>query len=259
MPNITVKEWVLASLAMITILIVWSFSPLSQDPAYHVFADRREFFGLPNGLNVLSNFPFVLAGATGLFFSGRLLLEHGPDWVLMEYFLFFIGTAGIGAGSMYYHYNPVNSTLFWDRLPMSVSFMSFFSSVLSERVSRKAGVVLFLPLVVLGAGSTAYWAWSESLGSGDLRPYAVVQFVPVVLIAAVLVLYRSPRSYWQPVSLLLAFYGAAKAFEALDHQIFAAGQMVSGHTLKHLFASAGIFFIINMLRKREHPRTDQAG
>jgi hypothetical protein len=35
----------------------------------------------------------------------------------------------------------------------------------------------------------------------------------------------------------MGFYVLAKAFEALDRQIFQLGHLVSGHTLKHLAAA----------------------
>jgi hypothetical protein len=34
--------------------------PIPQDPAYHDFADRRAATGVPNVLNVASNWPFLL-------------------------------------------------------------------------------------------------------------------------------------------------------------------------------------------------------
>jgi hypothetical protein len=63
-------------------------------------------------------------------------MRNGYDALLAEYLLFFVGIACTGVGSAYYHYNPTNETLLWDRLPMAVAFMSFFSSVLSERINE---------------------------------------------------------------------------------------------------------------------------
>ncbi|HSE49381.1 MAG TPA: hypothetical protein VLA96_09265, partial [Terriglobales bacterium] len=40
--------------------------PIHQDPAFHQFADRRTLLGIPNGLDVLSNLPFVVVGLLGL-------------------------------------------------------------------------------------------------------------------------------------------------------------------------------------------------
>jgi hypothetical protein len=38
--------------------------------------------------------------------------------------------------------------------------------------------------------------------------------------------------------------------EALDKPIFSLGQIVSGHTLKHLAAATAAYWILRMLQKR---------
>jgi hypothetical protein len=49
---------------------------------------------------------------------------------------------------------------------------------------------------------------------------------------------------------VVGFYALAKALEALDKPIFAAGHIVSGHTLKHLAAAAAGYCILHMLQRR---------
>ena len=38
------------------------------------------------------------------------------------------------------------------------------------------------PLLLAGLGSVVYWHWTELRGVGDLRPYAAVQFFPILTI-----------------------------------------------------------------------------
>jgi hypothetical protein len=137
--------------------------------------------------------------------------------------------------------------------------MSFFSSVISERVNRKAGGAMLLPLLTLGMFSVLSWAWSEQAGKGDLRLYALVQFVPLMLIVTILALYPSSRNYRVSVASLLACYFIAKACEIFDRAIYAAGAIVSGHTLKHLFSAIGVSFILKMLydRREEFVKSHQ--
>jgi len=47
-----------------------------------------------------------------------------------------------------------------------------------------------------------------------------------------------------------ALYAVAKAFEFFDAPVFAAGQFVSGHTLKHLFAAAACFVLLRNFQTR---------
>jgi hypothetical protein len=50
-----------ASLAALPLL-----PPIPQDQDYHHFADTRVLLGIPNVWNVISNLPFIAAGAVGL-------------------------------------------------------------------------------------------------------------------------------------------------------------------------------------------------
>ena len=40
--------------------------PIPQNQNYHDFADQWTFLGIPNFWNVVSNFPFVVIGAAGV-------------------------------------------------------------------------------------------------------------------------------------------------------------------------------------------------
>src|SRR6516165_11348492 len=99
--------------------------PIAQDQSYHQFADQRTLIGIPNFWNVVSNFPFLLVGAMGLLEFHR----HAATIAL------FLGILLVGFGSSYYHWNPNDGTLFWDRLPMTLSFMAILAIVVEERVS----------------------------------------------------------------------------------------------------------------------------
>jgi hypothetical protein len=48
----------------------------------------------------------------------------------------------------------------------------------------------------------------------------------------------------------VAFYALAKLFEFFDEKIFSLGQIVSGHTLKHLAAAAAGFAILRLFQIR---------
>jgi hypothetical protein len=93
-------------------------------------------------------------------------------WERWPYAALFAGTALTAIGSAYYHLAPGNWPLVWDRLPMTVGFMGLLTAVLAERVGHRIARRLFVPLVVFGAASVAYWYRSEGRGAGDLRPYA---------------------------------------------------------------------------------------
>ena len=67
----------------------------------------------------------------------------------------------MGLGSSWYHLDPSNETLLWDRLPISTAFMAFLSAVFAERLDRRAGIVALLPLIAFGIFSVLYWHFTE--------------------------------------------------------------------------------------------------
>ncbi len=223
--------------------------PVAQDPAYHLFADRRSLFGIPNFLDVVSNLPFALVGAAGLYFVSRGTSDASNS---TAWRVFFIGVFLTAFGSGYYHLAPDNDTLVWDRLPMTIAFMGFVAIIIGEYLSERLAKTLLLPLLVAGAASVFYWAHTEALGRGDLRAYALVQFLPMLLIPLVIVLYRGRSDLGPYVGWMVFFYIAAKLLEFFDTAIFAAGDIVSGHSLKHVFAAMAPASLLYGLRQRRY-------
>jgi hypothetical protein len=225
--------------------------PIPQDPGYHEMADQRPALGMANGLNVLSNLPFALVGLSGLVVTFRRQGAPFEDpWVRWPYAAVFGGTALTAVGSAYYHLAPDNARLVWDRLPMTLAFMGLVAAVVAERVSVGASRVLFVPLLLAGAGSVAYWRWSELQGVGDLRPYVLVQFGSLVAVAVLVAVYPGREGDSRCLAAALLAYGCAKGLESADRWILDVGHVVSGHTLKHVAAAAGVGCLAAMLRAR---------
>ena len=223
---------------------------IPQDLNYHHFADRRTLLGVPNCLNVLSNAPFVLIGAVGLWFVAcrgwqrRRFLTAEERW---PFLLFFLGVLLTGFGSAYYHLEPNNARLVWDRLPMALAFMALFASILAERVGVRIGLALLFPLVAAGVGSVFYWAEMD-----DLRPYYLVQFYPMLAIPLLLLLFPARYTGTGFLFLALFWYLLAKLAEhLLDHRLMFWTGWVSGHTVKHLLAAVGACCILRMVMTRE--------
>jgi len=209
--------------------------PIIQDQRYHEFSDQRTFI-TPNFLNVISNIPFVAIGAAGLW-----QFRRSPGTVML-----FLGILLTGFGSTYYHLDPNDRTLLWDRLPMTITFMAILAIAIEERVDAKAGAALLWPLIATGVFSILVWRWT-----GDLRLYGWVQFFPCLALPLLFLLLPpqySGTSYWLVAA---ALYALAKVFEFYDDKIFSAGSILSGHTLKHLFAAAACFAILRYFQTRQ--------
>ncbi|AXK73039.1 hypothetical protein DWG18_12640 [Lysobacter sp. TY2-98] len=214
--------------------------PIPQDPSYHRFADARTLFGVPNAWNVLSNLPFLVVGLHGLMRLPRLSVER----TRAGYVALCIGIACVAFGSGAYHWAPSNATLVGDRLPMTVAFMAFFALLLDERVIDDRRHRLLAALLVLGVASVAYWNITERFGVGDLRPYVLVQFLPMLLVPLVLALLPARWLDARWLVAALVGYALAKALEHFDAAIYAAPVMVSGHALKHIVAALAALCIV---------------
>jgi len=229
-------------------------APIPQDPGYHRMADGRTLGGVPNALNVLSNAPFVLVGALGLWSvvarrsgDGIRFIEGRERW---PYVAFFAGLCLTGVGSAYYHLATGNERLLWDRLPLAVTLMGLFAATLVERIGVRAGVLALGPLVAVGVASVLGWYAGERRGAGDLRLYALVQFYPMLAIPLAAGLFPSRYTRGADVATVIALYGVGKLFELLDARVFSLGGVVSGHTLKHLSAALSGYWVWRMLVRR---------
>ena len=111
--------------------------PILQDQSYHRFANKRTLLGVQNFWNVVSNFPFIAIGAVGL-----RQFYRDPATIAL-----FLGLFLTAFGSSYYHWNPNDDTLFWDRLPMTLCFMAILAAVIDERVNVK---FVLWPLLATG-------------------------------------------------------------------------------------------------------------
>ncbi len=225
-------------------------SAVPQDPAYHEFSDTRPLLGVSNFWNVFSNLPFLIVGVVGLIFVKRHADTVCVSTNEMAYHVFFIGILLTAFGSSYYHLAPSNETLLWDRLPMTIGFAGLVTIIVAEFVSARAARVLLVPLLVAGFVSVEYWAWTESHGVGDLRPYALFQFLPMLLIPVILLTHKpvigEARYFWW----MLAFYISAKLLEFLDADLFSFGYLISGHSLKHVAAAITPAVFLYALFKR---------
>mgnify|MGYP001942486041 CR=1 FL=1 len=229
-------------LALVSIGAILQMDPIVQDENYHQFSDENTLFGIPNFWNVISNLPFILVGLLGY---KKLKLGAHSKW---KYQLLFAGIALVGLGSGYYHWMPSSETLVWDRLPMTITFMTLFAIIISEFVSVEWGNKLTIPLIILGFGSILYWRYSPS---GDLRPYALVQFYPLLAIPIILTHFKSKFSNTSGYWYLLLAYVLAKFCEHFDQQIHDSLSLISGHSLKHIFAAAGLYCLFYAYRVRE--------
>ncbi len=126
--------------------------------------------------------------------------------------VFFLGATLTCVGSMYYHWQPDNPRLVWDRLPMTLAFAGLIAAVLGERIGPVWGRRSLWPLLLLVLFPARQYSHSNAL------------FWPI---------------FW---------YGMAKVAETFDLAICrATATAVSGHTVKHVLAAMAVWALLRML------------
>jgi Ceramidase len=226
-----------------TIAIFIFMKPIPQDVTYHHFANDNTVCGIANCWNVLSNIGFVVLGLLGIHFIIKNNIKNPIIWTL------FVGVVLTGIGSAYYHYAPNNTTLVWDRLPMTIVFTSFFALIYGWCFSTKMGFKIWLVSLAAGIYSVFYWQYTEHEFRGDLRLYAIVQFLPILLIAIIVATnFKKHTFLLKPISMIVLWYVIAKLLEHFDVYFFETTNFLSGHPLKHLAAAVATFYMYKMVK-----------
>jgi len=209
----------------------------------HPFVDARTLWGIPNALDVLSNAPISLAGLLGLLALHRRTLLGTTRAALR---VFFAGLLLTGLGSAWYHWAPDASGLVWDRLGMAVTFAGALALAVAERVGQApARPTLWLALVA------AVLSAALPFTHGNVLPWGVVQFGGVALMVWAALQQPAAGAIDVRIGALIAWYALAKALELSDAAVFrATGDLISGHSLKHMAAALAAWPVIATLAHR---------
>ncbi len=244
------QSWGLVGIGLaIYALLRLLFGPLPQDPSYHLFADNRVCGPIPRAGDVLTNLAILAAGLSGLALWKRVNIA--PD-ERPAYTLLVAGMLFTAFGSAYYHWDPSDARLVWDRLPMTLVMAAIAALVLADRVQPAFARVAWPPFALLGIASVLWWRWSDRFGKDDLWLYLVVHGGVGLLIILLCVFRKGRHSHigWLVAALALDILMILS--ERFDHEIFAATNMlVSGHNLKHVLAGALLGCLLMWLVQRK--------
>ncbi|XP_073116655.1 uncharacterized protein [Elaeis guineensis] len=224
-----VRVWGGALLLFVFVMVATPRIPHS--PALHLFADMRNFLGVPNTLNVLTSFPFLLIGVPGLVLclSGSCfgISLKGEVW---GWALYYAGAAAAAFGSAYYHLKPDDERVIWDRLPMMISASSVLSNLLIERYDERMGITCLFSLLMLVLVSIACERTFD-----DLRLCMMFYFVPCVAIPAMVFLFPPKYTHSKYWFWATGFYLLARFVAIADKRVYSVTRYaISGHSLEHL-------------------------
>ena len=222
------------------------YGPIAQLPNYHAFADQQMIHGIPHFADVISNIGFALVALWGFCVLAKCGQHSSLASGWAGYRLFLLGLFLTAFGSSYYHWEPNNTSLVLDRLPIALACGGLLAGVWGD-VKEKSSALLSTWLAAIAVYSVVWWYATELLGKGDLRPYLMFQVLPMVLIPLWQWLYRSPMADRLSFGAALLLYVLAKLAEVHDHEIAHVSGLMTGHTLKHLLATAAAAAIVARL------------
>jgi hypothetical protein len=214
------KGLVLMACVAIGLFVIFA-PPLHQSQSYHEFADRRTILGIHDFWDVISNLPFLIVGLLGL-----IKFRDKTTRVL------FAGVFFTAFGSAYYYLAPDSARLFWDRLPMTIAFMSLLALATNQQK-------LTVPFVFFGMATVVWWKVTDNLWL-----YGLVQFGSMAALMAIAI--RREPGLW-PVFIL---YGLSKISELFDKLIYSSFP-ISGHSIKHLLAGAATWYIFRWIQSSQ--------
>jgi len=254
------KPWITHAPTIITVgsaAILVLHGPIAQPVHYHEFADHSVASGIPHAADVLSNAGFAVVAIWGwlVLWPRRASEQLRAGWP--GYRLFLIALLLTAFGSAFYHLAPDNARLVWDRLPIALACAGLIVGVRGDTRPGSNTEIEALGLALFAIASVAWWVYTDKSGAGDLRPYLLLQGLPLVLIPLWQAIHRAPRTDRIAFAAAMALYVLAKIAELLDHEIAAALGFVSGHTLKHLIATMATAAIVwGLTRRFSGPRAE---
>ena len=221
--------------------------PIAQPEQYHAFADLSVWAGIPHAADVVSNLGFA---AVALWGALRLWPQRNHPAIRagwLGYSVFLVSLLLTSFGSTYYHLAPDDWRLVWDRLPIALACAGLLAGVRAQLVSSVNVKLEIIGLAAFAVASVAWWYVGQFSGDGDLRPYLMLQIAPLVLIPLWQTVYGANRAdrLWFGVALVL--YVLAKIAEVHDHEMHSTLGWITGHTIKHVLASAAAWVLVARL------------
>ena len=245
------KSLLLILIAVAAVAATWYGVPaFPQDPAYHNFADTRQLYGINNFWNIATNAVILVVAIAGIIRSTRLSEVHVYAGLRRQFGILFTAALLTALASAWYHLQPGNTSLVVDRLGIAVVIAAFLSVVISIYISSFGGKLLLWPLIAAGLASVIYWHRTELAGAGDLRFYALAQYLPIAMVLIILSAYRGIQRPTITLMTAILLYGAAKAAEHFDAEVLEYSGVLSGHSVKHILAGLGLLMVYLILQRK---------
>lgn len=233
--------------AVITLTLCVAFlahGPIVQFDHYHEFAATSTWLGIPHASDVLSNLGFLAVAIWGMFKLWPVRHHPSLEDGLQGHYVLLLGLLLTAFGSTFYHWSPDNARLVFDRLPIALICAGILASVRAETIGLQHNTFYTASICIVAVLSVWWWRVTDLQGHGDLRPYLLLQVLPMILVPLWQFQSQAPRADKLTYGAAACVYVLAKLAEISDHRIWDISGCISGHTLKHLLASLAVGIII---------------
>lgn len=239
-------ECLLLAAVVLLLALAWCLPPMALPADYHRFADQRALAGVPHALDVFTNLAFAGMGAWGLWAARRVQRRALPAVQRVLVWGLFVGLMATAVGSSLYHLAPDSAGLALDRLGMALPFAALLGLAAADRIGARAGALLAAVVAVAAPAS----AWLDAL-TGNMTPWTVLQVGGLVLLLALATQRTRSQALGFSLVAVVLIYALAKALELCDWPIFLrTGEVVSGHSLKHIVSAFAVWPVIHTLQRR---------
>ena len=217
----------------------WALPVIREPATRDQLADLTSFWGIPNTVNVLSSLAWFIVGIYGFLKRPRFRL----GWqILMGLITFLVSTIALGTSSIFYHWTIHNYALLGIRMSSAVGLLGGITFALLSvqlNVKNRWAIPWYLFLQGIAVASTLYHFYMD-----DLSFYIMLNFFPlIVLLLSIIRLQQQERS--KDLSYGLFFYVLSQLIVLYSHDIYqGTSQWVHGHTLTHVLAATGSFFLL---------------
>jgi len=197
---------------------------------YHNFADQRNFFNIPNFFNIISNL-FIYIPIHYIIQNRENTNKFNMIDILIINILCIIIT------SIYYHINPNDNTIIFDK----ISIVSTIITVCIIILKIENNIIRII-LYIIGILSVIYWIKKD-----NLLFYIILIIGVPIYICYKLYKYTNLRIYIYSHIFSLILLRLVEYYDLPIYQF--TNQIISGHSLKHIIASINILSGVIMIHK----------
>lgn len=239
--------WSIFSISLVIIIFIFFNYPVHQDLSYHNFAEQKILGNIPHFTDVITNLSFAFVGIL-LFLKYKNNEEHYASQRILFY-LFCFSAFALCLGSGFYHWNPNNYGLLFDRITMLLGFaLIFLDTTIRYKIFSHTNLFTKIFLIeLLFLITLVPWVMVDRLELYIFAQFFVMSVMPLLAIKN----FREGGNQYKHILMMFLFYSIAKFFEFFDYFFYQLIN-ISGHSIKHICYALALYYFGKDILKRKN-------